>query len=379
MLYREYGKTKEQVSLLGFGCMRFPQKEGKIDEEQSTEMLKYAIDNGVNYIDTAYPYHNKESEPFVGRFLKENNLRDKIKLATKLPIWSIKSKEDMYKYFNRQLERLQTDYIDFYLVHALDKGYWDKLKSLGLLDFLDEIKASGKVKHIGFSFHDSLDVFKEIVDSYDWEFCQIQYNYLDQDYQAGIEGLLYAHRKGLGMAIMEPLRGGKLAGNMSEDLLEMISESKVDKNPVELAFQFIYDKQQVNVVLSGMSTLEQVKDNIRIVNEFGIENSLNENEKILIDKLCSAIKNRTKVVCTDCKYCMPCPMGVNIPKCFEILNNSAMFNDVEGASNSYDNFIVANNEQASNCVKCGKCEDACPQNINIIESLEVVKNTFENK
>lgn len=377
MLYREYGKTKEQVSLLGFGCMRFPQIDGKIDEEKASQMLKYAIDNGINYIDTAYPYHNKESEPFVGNFLKENGLRDKVKIATKLPIWSIKSKEDMYKYFNRQLERLQTEYIDFYLVHALDKGYWDNLKSLGLLDFLDEIKASGKVKHIGFSFHDSLDVFKEIVDSYDWEFCQIQYNYLDQDYQAGIEGLLYAYDKGLGIAIMEPLRGGKLAGNMSDDLLDMIKESKVEKNLVELAFQFIYDKKEVSVVLSGMSTLEQVKDNIKIVNELGMENSLTENEKVLIDNLCTAIKNKTKVICTDCKYCMPCPMGVNIPKCFETLNNSAMFNDIEGAKNSYNNFVKGNNEQASNCVKCGKCEESCPQNIKIIENLELVKNTFE--
>ena len=377
MLYREYGNTKEQVSLLGFGCMRFPQSDGKIDEEQSTEMLKYAIDNGVNYIDTAYPYHDKESEPFVGKFLKENNLRDKIKLATKLPIWVVKSKDDMYKYFNRQLERLQTDYIDFYLVHALDKGHWERLKALGLFEFLDEIKASGKVKHIGFSFHDSINVFKEIVDGYDWEFCQIQYNYLDEDYQAGLEGLLYARNKGLGMAIMEPLRGGKLAGNMSDDLLEIIDDSKVGKNPVELAFQFIYDKEEVDVVLSGMSNLEQVKDNIRIANELGNENSLTKDERELITNLSDMIKNKTKVVCTDCKYCMPCPMGVNIPKCFEILNNSAMFNDTCGAKSSYNNFVISNGQQASKCVQCRQCEDSCPQNIKIIDNLEIVKNIFE--
>lgn len=377
MLYREYGKTKEMVSLLGFGCMRFPQIDNKIDEEKASQMLTYAIDNGVNYIDTAYPYHNKESEPFVGKFIKENNLRNQVKIATKLPIWSIKTKEDMYKYFNRQIERLQTEYIDFYLVHALDKGYWDNLKSLGLLDFLDEIKASGKVKHIGFSFHDSIDVFKEIVDSYDWEFCQIQYNYLDEDYQAGLEGLKYASNKGLGIAIMEPLRGGKLANNLSDDLLNIIKENKIEKSPVDLAFQFIYDKESVNVVLSGMSTLEQVKDNIRIVNELGNENSLNDGEREVIRELSKRIKEKTIVQCTDCKYCMPCPMGVNIPTCFEILNNSAMFNDLDGYTSVYNNFIKGSDSHASKCVRCGKCEDACPQNIEIINKLELVKDTFE--
>ncbi|MGL5345824.1 MAG: aldo/keto reductase [Peptostreptococcaceae bacterium] len=377
MLYREYGKTKEQVSLLGFGCMRFPIKDDKIDIERAEEMLEFAIDNGVNYIDTAYPYHNKESEPFVGEFLNKNNLREKIKLATKLPIWSINSKEDMYKYFNRQLERLQTDYIDFYLVHALNKEYWDKLKEYGLFEFLDEIKSSGKVRHIGFSFHDSLDIFKEIVDSYEWEFCQIQYNYLDEYYQAGLEGLLYAYEKGLGIAIMEPLRGGKLANNLSDDLLDMIKENKVEKSPIDLAFQFIYDKKQVNVVLSGMSTLEHVKENIRIANELGNENSLNDNEIKVISNLSKMIKDKTIVQCTDCKYCMPCPAGVNIPRCFEILNTSSMFNDLKGCKSVYDNFIKGEDSHSSKCVKCGNCEDACPQNIDIINKLELVKNTFE--
>ncbi|MGL6104854.1 aldo/keto reductase [Romboutsia sp.] len=377
MLYRELGKTKEQVSLLGFGCMRFPKIEEKIDEEQASEMLKYAIENGINYLDTAYPYHDGQSEPFVGKFLKENNLRDKVKLATKLPSWAIKNKEDMYKYFNSQLERLQTDYIDFYLVHNLSKDYWINLLENGLFEFLDEIKASGKVKHIGFSFHDNLTLFKEIVDSYDWEFAQIQYNYIDEEYQAGTEGLKYAYEKGLGVIIMEPLRGGKLANKISDELLDIIKGNKVDKTPVDLAFQFIYDKKEVGLVLSGMSTLEHVKDNIRIVNELGRINSLTENESNAIDSLCKAMKEKIKVSCTDCRYCLPCPAGVNIPKCFELYNDASMFNDVEGGKFAYTMFVKGNNEEASKCVKCGKCEEACPQNIEIINNLETIKNTFE--
>ncbi len=375
MLYRKLVKNEEELSLLGFGCMRFPLIEGKIDREKSSEMLKYAIENGVNYIDTAYPYHNGESELFVGEFLEKNNLRKNIKLATKLPSWLIKSKEDMYKYLNEQLEKLRTDHIDFYLVHALNKELWDNLINNQLFEFLDEIKEKGIVKHIGFSFHDSIDIFKEIVDAYPWEFTQIQYNYLDEEYQAGKEGLDYAYNRGLGIIIMEPLRGGKLANNISDELLDVIKENEIEKPPVELAFQFLYNKKEIGVVLSGMSTLEQVKENIRIAHTSGLTNSLTKTEIQTITKLCKLMKERILVSCTDCKYCMPCPAGVNIPRNFEVLNSAVMFKDIEGTKFLY-NFLENDGEDASKCVACGKCEEVCPQNIKIIDKLEVVKNTF---
>ncbi len=377
MLYRKLGKTNEEVSLLGFGCMRFPQINGSIDKIKSSEMLHLAIQNGINYIDTAYPYHDGESEPFVGEFLEKNNLRDKVKLATKLPSWAIKTKDDMYKYLDEQLQRLRTDYIDFYLVHTLTKEFWSNLTQNGLFEFLDDIKKKGIVKHIGFSFHDDLDLFKEIVDSYEWEFTQIQYNYIDENYQAGKEGLLYAYDRGLGVIIMEPLRGGKLANNLSEDLLKEIKNNNIDKKPVELAFQFLYDKAEVGLVLSGMSTIDQVKDNIKIVNEMGEINSLTNNEKETIQRLCQLIKEKTVVRCTDCKYCMPCPVGVNIPVCFELLNNSAMFNDVNSMKRHYK-FLINEKGEASRCVECRSCESACPQHIDIINKLKLVKETLEN-
>lgn len=272
MLYREYGQTHEKVSILGFGCMRFPTIGNKIDEEKSTEMIQYALSKGVNYFDTAYTYHNGESESFVGKALE--HCRKDIFIATKLPSWLIKSREDMDKILNEQLTRLRTDYVDFYLVHALNKEYFSTLKDNGLFEFLDSIKESGKVRHIGFSFHDSLDVFKEIVDSYNWEFCQIQYNYLDTEYQAGTEGLEYAANKGLGVAIMEPLRGGKLANNIPEDIQALWNTATNKRNPVEWALKYLWNDSRISVVLSGMSNFSNIKDNIRYA-ESSTSNCLN--------------------------------------------------------------------------------------------------------
>ena len=368
MKYRNLVKN-EEVSLLGFGCMRFPTIDGEIDKIKSSEMLTYAIENGVNYLDTAYAYHEGESEVFVGKYLEENNLRDKVKLATKLPSWLIQTKDDMYKYLYEQLEKLRTDHIDFYLVHTLTKEYWQTLTNNGLFEFLDEIKEKQLVKHIGFSFHDDLEVFKEIVDSYDWEFTQIQYNYLDEDYQAGTKGLEYAHKKGLGVIIMEPLRGGKLVNQISGDLIEIINNNKVDKSPLELAFQYIYDKKEVSLVLSGMSQLEHVISNCDIVDRVGEIDSLTSIEKDTISKLCECIKNRTVVGCTDCKYCMPCPLNVDIPRCFRLVNDDQMF--FKSMKNEYSR-LVDSNSDASRCVECGKCEQSCPQHINIISKLKLV-------
>lgn len=376
MRYREFGKTGEKISILGFGCMRFPQIDGEIDEGKTIEMVRYAIDNGVNYIDTAYPYHNGESEIVVGKILKDG-YRERVNLATKLPSWEINSREDMDKYFNEQLKKLQTEQIDFYLIHALDKGLWENLVENNIFDFLNEIKKSKKVRYVGFSFHDKYEVFKEIIDSYDWDFTQIQYNYLDEEYQAGTKGLEYASEKDMGVIIMEPLRGGKLANNLPNDILEIINKSDSKKSPAQWAFKFLYNKPEIGIVLSGMSNIEQVIDNIRICNEDGAAGSMNlENEKV-IEALRDTLKSKIKINCTDCKYCMPCPNGVNIPACFECLNNSSMFNDIEGIKNNMYKYLIEQDVDASKCIECGKCEKSCPQHIDIINKLKKVKETFE--
>lgn len=376
MKYRKLGKTGEDVSILGFGCMRFPQQDGKIDEKKSLEMIRYAIDNGVNYIDTAYPYHNGESEIFLGKALKDG-YREKIKLATKLPSWAVNTRADMDKFINEQLKKLQTKQIDFYLIHSLNKDDYSRLKENGLFDFIRKIKEQKLVKYVGFSFHDTLDVFKYIIDDYEWDFVQIQYNYIDETYQAGTEGLLYAHNKGLGVVIMEPLRGGSLVNNLSDEINAIINNSSVEKNAVEWAFKFLYDKEEISVVLSGMSSLEQVIDNIKAVDSQGDANSMTKIEKQIIEDLSKEFKSKIKVNCTGCKYCLPCPKGVQIPLCFELLNSSSMFNDTKKAKDMYHGFLVSEGSDASNCVECGACEQKCPQHINIVEKLKDVRELFE--
>lgn len=373
MLYREYGKTGEKVSILGFGCMRFPTTpDGKIDEEASTTMIEYAIEKGVNYYDTAYPYHGGESETFVGKALKKH--REKVFIATKLPSWEIKSREDMDRILNEQLEKLQTNYIDFYLVHALNKDYFANLKNNGLFEFLDTIKKEGKVRHIGFSFHDELHVFKDIVDSYDWEFCQIQYNYLDVNYQAGLEGLEYASERGLGIAIMEPLRGGRIATGIPQDIQELWNSAEIKRTPVEWALKYLWTDERVHVVLSGMSNFQHATDNIRIA-ESSPANELNEEELELITQVREKYESKIKVNCTKCRYCMPCPVGVDIPRNFELLNNASFFDAVNEFKNQYNN--LKEEAKASKCVKCGKCEKECPQFIQIRSKLEEVAATFK--
>ncbi|MCR8744846.1 aldo/keto reductase [Romboutsia lituseburensis] len=376
MKYRKLGKTGEEVSILGFGCMRFPQKDEKIDEEKSLKMIRYAIDNGVNYIDTAYPYHNGESEIFLGKALKDG-YREKIKLATKLPSWAVNKREDMDKFINEQLKKLQTNQIDFYLIHSLNKEDYGRLKENGLFDFIRSIKEEKLVKYVGFSFHDTLDVFKYIIDDYEWDFVQIQYNYIDEKYQAGTEGLLYAHNKGLGVIIMEPLRGGALVNNLSGEIKSIIKNAPIKKNAVEWAFKFLYDKEEISVVLSGMSSLEQVIDNIKAANSQGDANLMTKFEKQIIEELSKEFKSKIKVNCTGCKYCLPCPKGVQIPLCFELLNSSSMFNDIKKAKDMYHGFLVSEGSDASNCGECGACEQKCPQHINIVEKLKEVRELFE--
>ncbi|MFR4582276.1 aldo/keto reductase [Clostridium cadaveris] len=374
MLYRNYGKTNEKVSTLGFGLMRLPLSDGKIDRSKSSELLDYAISRGLNYLDTAYPYHNGESEEFLGEYLKSRNIREKVFIATKLPSFLIKTRDDFEKYFNEQMKKLQLDYVDFYLVHALNKEYFENVKSLGVFEFLDSLKAQGKIKHVGFSFHDKLEVFKEIVDSYPWEFCQIQYNILDANYQAGEEGLKYATDRGLGLAVMEPLRGGRLASNVPKDIKELWDSAEVKRTSAQWAFKYLWNNENVDVVLSGMNDFDQIKDNIDTA-ETTDANSLSHSETELIEKVKEKYISKIKVNCTACRYCMPCPMGVNIPKAFDYLNNASLFDDL---STFKENYIksLKDKESPVNCIKCGKCETICPQHIEIRKSLEETISIF---
>ena len=380
MLYRKFGKTNEKVSILGFGCMRLPLMPevdpSQIDKDEATKLIHRAIDGGVNYIDTAYPYHGNgmedsgQSEPFLAKVLK-SGYREKVNIATKLPSWLIKTREDMDKYLNDQLKRLEVDQIDFYLVHAVDSQVWSILKEARVDEFLDQAIRDGRIKYAGFSFHDKLDLFKEIVDYYDWSFCQIQYNYLDEEFQAGKEGLEYAAKKGLGITIMEPLRGGKLAVNLPEDVQNIFDSAEDKRTPADWALRWIWNHPEVSVVLSGMNTMDQVEENLVTAGN-SKEKSLTEDEVNIVNKAKAIFKEKIKVNCTGCGYCMPCPSGVEIPFCFTMYNNHHMF----GEETLYNELLVPK-QKASNCVECGKCEKHCPQGIKIREELKKVKSIFE--
>ena len=371
-------KVEYDLSILGFGCMRLPvTKDGNIDENQATDMLRYAIDHGVNYVDTAYPYHNGESEPFVGRAL-QGEYREKVNLATKLPSWLIKSRADMDRYLDEQLKRLQTDHIDFYLVHGLMKPFWENLSTLGVTDFLDSAIADGRIKYAGFSFHDELALFKEIVDAYDWTFCQIQYNFMDEQHQAGTEGLRYAADHGLGIVIMEPLRGGMLTRDIPS-INNIWKKAPVQRSLPEWALRWVWNHPEVTVVLSGMSSFEQVEQNVGYAKS-GLPNSLSQEELSLFKEVEIEYKKRIKIPCTGCRYCMPCSSNVSIPECFEMYNQGCMFEAPDSASLQYDivlsGFLTGSPGFASQCKECGECEEKCPQGIPIREYLKKVAAYF---
>ncbi|HQJ56355.1 MAG TPA: aldo/keto reductase [Caldisericia bacterium] len=374
MKYRKFLKGNIDISSLGFGTMRFPtiKNEGDIDIQKTTEMLDYAIYNGLNYIDTAFTYHNGMSENFLGDYLEKRKVRDKIFLATKMPVWKIEKYSDLDYYFNIQLRRLRTSYIDFYLLHSLWQGSWEKVKNLNMLDFLIKKKEEGKIRFFGFSFHDEFNVFKEIIDYYNWDFCQIQLNYMDIDYQAGERGLKYAYEKGIQAIIMEPLKGGKLA-NPPQSIRNVFDEYKIKKSPVEWALSFLLNKKEILLILSGMSSFEQVKENIEVASKYEI-NSLNEDELNILYIARNEWLNIKTIGCTNCKYCMPCPNGVNIPKNFEIYNNYIMYGDLNESVSKYQ--YLKEEERASNCKECGTCETLCPQNLEIIKLLKLIDNTF---
>ncbi len=385
MLYRPFGRTGERVSILGFGCMRLPILGGRhqdIDEPRATEMLRYALDQGVNYVDTAYPYHSAAfdgtpgaSESFVGQVLAGGH-RDKVLLATKLPGWLVTARKDMDRILAGQLERLRTERIDCYLLHGVDGPEFTRLAGLGALSFLDDAKAQGRVRYAGFSFHDQAAAFAPIVDAYDWDFCQIQYNYMDVEYQAGAAGLAYAADRGLGVVVMEPLKGGRLAGPVPASIQALWKAAPARRTPVGWALRFVWDDSRVNVVLSGMSTMEQVRENVALALE-GRPASLSTAELAAIGRVQEAYRARTIVDCTGCGYCLPCPQGLDIPRLFSFLNDAALFDNLAEECRSYRIAVGAGQTApASACSECGQCVEACPQQLDVTRELAGVAKTF---
>ena len=381
MLYRTNPKTGDKLSILGFGCMRLPMKEdGSIDEERAKKQVRYAIDQGVNYVDTAWPYHMGESEPFLAKALADG-YREKVKIATKLPSWMIETREEMDTYLNAQLEKLKTDRIDYYLAHYLVGEEWDKLEKLGIKDFFDTAKADGRIKYAGFSFHGHGSDFNRIVDEYDWDFCQIQYNFLDEKNQAGTAGLEYAASKGLAVMIMEPLRGGNLTHPIPPAIQDIWDTSSIKRTPAEWALRWIWNHPEVTVVLSGMNDEVHVEENLKIAGE-AYPNSLTEQELQIVEKVEEKYRELMKVSCTGCRYCMPCPAGVNIPHCFEVYNNKYLSGKPEEAGFYYvvqlSGVVTAGEpEFASKCIQCGECLEKCPQHIDIPTILESVVEELE--
>jgi uncharacterized protein len=372
MEYREMKHSGIKPSLLGFGCMRFPILEnGKIDRVKAEEMMDVAIKAGVTYIDTAYPYHEQESELFVGEVLKKYP-RDSFYLATKCSLWYIETHEDAIQMFENQLNRLQVEYFDFYLLHSLSKGLWDKALKLGVLDYLLEMKKAGKIRQLGFSFHDEFEVFEEIIRYTDWDFCQIQLNYIDTNIQAGIKGYTLAKELGIPLVIMEPIKGGTLA-RLSEDMEEKFKLVHPDWSISSWALRWVASLDNVKVILSGMSTMEHVLDNLNTFKNFRI---LNADEQSTVTEVANMIESRKKNGCTGCNYCMPCPFGVNIPRNFRIWNDLGIFGDVEKAKKRY--FTHCPPEQRSDmCTWCGACEPLCPQSITIREDLKRITEEFK--
>lgn len=374
MQYIKFGKQDFNVSRFGMGCMRMPSKiisEGKrkIDEDESIKMIRYAIDHGVNYFDTAYAYG--DSELVVGKALSEG-YREKVKLATKLPSWEIKSYGDFNKYLDEQLKRLQVEFIDIYLLHAMRQTYWENYKKLDVFKFLDEAKKQGKIVCAGFSFHDQLALFKEIVDCYNWDMCQIQLNYLDEHMQAGLEGLHYSASKSLPVVIMEPLKGGSLVNNLPNEVTELLNEDGSGINPVRLALRYLYSLPEATVILSGVSSMEQLKEDIEIFNSMP-SGPLNDKELMLINRVRDLIKSKIVIGCTGCGYCMPCPSGVAIPDLFKLYNDVCMFNQLKVSKIFYQDVFISGKKDASQCTECEHCEEKCPQRLEIIKGLKDVR------
>lgn len=369
---KKFKGIEDNPSLLGFGCMRFPKvhpDKPDIDEESALKMIDEAYQSGVNYFDTAYPYHAKLSEKFVGKALKRYP-RQSFYLATKMPGWEIKNVEDAKRIFNEQLENLQTDYFDYYLCHALSKKGFEIYKEPGIMDFLYQMKKEGKIKHLGFSFHDTPEVLDEIIHTFEWDFVQLQLNYLDWDFQDAKKQYEIVKDYGVPVIVMEPVRGGTLA-SLSEDAAKILKEARPNKSIASWAIRYAASKEQVMVVLSGMSNLEQTRDNIQSLTDF---EPVDEKDQMIIDQALDLfLKNRT-IPCTNCKYCMHCPEGVNIPKIFKIYNQYAINKHKRAFIHAYENLDDA--EKANNCIACGICMQHCPQGIEIPERMDEIQELY---
>jgi len=375
MKYRHIDKLGIEVSAFGLGCMRFPMTKDEngneiVDEKISTEIIRACIDGGVNYVDTAYVYSGGLNEKYVGLALRDG-YREKVYLATKLPVWDCNSKEYMYEKFEEQCKRLGTDYIDFYLVHCLTGEKWLKVKDLGICEFLDDLKAKGRIKYACFSFHDNYDAFETIINGYNWDMCQLQFNYMDIENQAGLRGVKLAGQKGIPVVIMEGLLGGKLA-NVPADVKTHFENANKDRSPVEWAFRWLCDFPEVATVLSGVTNMEQALDNLAIFDrcEVGI---MSDEEKKVVSEAREIYKRRIKVDCTGCEYCLPCPAGVEIPRIFARWNYTYMY-DVHD-SQSYKK-LSEENKDASQCIECRACMDKCPQGFDIPEMLKRAHEHF---
>lgn len=361
-----------ETSLLGFGCMRFPTSpDGAIIEDRAEKMIDEAISAGVNYIDTAYPYHNGDSEPFVGRVL-EKYPRDSYYLATKLPCWQINSVEEAEQLFYSQLERLNKDNVDFYLLHSLSRNTWRKMRDIGVVEFCEKLKAEGKIKYFGFSFHDSYEAFEEILTYRKWDFCQIQLNYMDTEEQAGIKGYKLTEKLGVPLVIMEPVKGGSLA-SLPDDIIEEFRKLAPKASAASWALRWVGSLPNVKVILSGMSDEAQVSDNLNTFTDF---RPLDDSEKEAVERIANMLRSRVNNGCTGCNYCMPCPAGVNIPYNFKIWNTYGIYENTNSTKWQWEHDIE-DSQKAKNCISCGKCEQACPQKINIRSDLKKLQSRLD--
>lgn len=368
MKYKEIKTLGQKCSVLGFGAMRMPvidNDNGKIQEDISIEMMRYGIDSGINYIDTAYPYHKGNSEIIVGKALK-GGYREKVLVVTKSPVWQIEKKKDFDIYLEEQLKRLDIDCIDVYLFHALNKKYWSKVLEYDLLDSMEKAQSEGRIRNIGFSFHGGYDLFQEIVNSYNWDICMLQYNYLDINNQAGINGIKYAKSKGIPIAIMEPLRGGVLINNIPGDIMEIFNSSFKKKSLAEWALGWLLDHDEIDIIISGMSNIKQIKQNIAIVHD---HEKFSESDHDIIKKVHAEFMRKGGFDCTSCEYCDICPNSIMISTIFSLYNNYTVFNKKE-SSRSFYNKIKEAKKDISSCNACKKCEEVCPQNLGIIELLK---------
>jgi predicted aldo/keto reductase-like oxidoreductase len=384
MQYRTLPGSGEKISLLGYGCMRLPTRMGgmmgPIDHEKALSQIRGAIDRGVNYLDTAWPYHGGQSESFLGKYVLKDGYREKVNIATKLPCFLINKKEKIEEIFEKQREKLQVDVIDYYLLHSLEGATWDKMLSLDIIDFMDRIKKEGKVRKMGFSFHGKHEDFIRIVDGYDWDFTQVQYNILDENFQAGIRGIRYASEKGMGVFAMEPLRGGALVGKMPREVQKIYDEAPLKKSAAHWAFKWLYNQPEITMVLSGMNRDDHIDENIKIAQE-SLPGGLSPEEVDIVERSRDKFLELQEVGCTGCAYCMPCPAGIDIPAVFKNLNNYRMFGKA-GARvmhMAYQGIMTGDRKPhwTSTCIDCGKCEKLCPQDIAVREEFKKVRKALE--